>query len=105
VPGASPCRNDRSTGPIDKNGGEAIVDHPRCIALIKDRKPHTVKPGETVKCAKPQIAIGRLSDARHGVLRQPIGGGPDIETVLLGISALTRAQQDEQCARQYQSGS
>ena len=72
--------------PIFKQDREAMADDAERIALVEGGEAHAVKAHQPIERCQPQIAIARLHNVAHRVLRQSVVRRPMIEAVL-GVSA------------------
>src|SRR5262249_33833060 len=79
--------------------GEPVAGQPRTVALVEDGEAYAVKAHQPVKGRKPQIAIARLYNAAHGVLRQPVVRRPVIKAVLRESSSGAKEAKQEALAR------
>ncbi len=52
------------------------------LGHYQNRKPHAVKPRQTVKSRQPQITVAGLNYSINRILRQPVVHRPRIKPIL-----------------------
>ncbi len=54
-----------------REGREPVCGDTWSIAFVEGREADAVESRDAVKSGNPEVAIGRLNDSTHNVLRQP----------------------------------
>ena len=65
------------------------------LGHYQNRKPHAVKPRQTVKSRQPQITVAGLNYSINRILRQPVVRRPRIETILRRRADYTKENRRE----------
>ena len=95
-PQATPRAHPQVAAPILVEREDVVRDEPRSVGQVEDDEAHAVEARQSVGRAHPQIAVARLDDGAHRVVRHPVGRGPVPHEIFSRRSFIRRRGRGDQ---------